>query len=168
MKSENAEAIAVMRNSNLPLGIDDTDSLIPNDSVVVYAERTALQQLSCRMIISILNLNQREFLAHLNICLTVSKLFFFDFFFRTRGPILTKPGTQHLWMNDIKICLNKGPCSLSRGIINVNLLVFFQKSSSQNQLIRQDVLWQFKFRQCRCKFVQIIVPGAMVGSQWGK
>lgn len=42
LKSENAEAIAVMRNSNLPLGIDDTDSLIPNDSVVVYAERTAL------------------------------------------------------------------------------------------------------------------------------
>nr|XP_022322764.1 hemicentin-1-like [Crassostrea virginica] len=42
LKSENAEAIAVMRNSHLPLGIDDTDSLIPNDSVVVYAERTAL------------------------------------------------------------------------------------------------------------------------------
>ncbi|XP_061165065.1 cell adhesion molecule DSCAML1-like [Saccostrea echinata] len=42
LKTENAEAIAVMRNSNLPLGVDDTDSLIPNDSVVIFAERTAL------------------------------------------------------------------------------------------------------------------------------
>ncbi|XP_046547800.1 protein sidekick-2-like isoform X2 [Haliotis rubra] len=43
MRSESAAAIAIMRSSgNLAIASDDTDSLIHNEAIVVYNERTAL------------------------------------------------------------------------------------------------------------------------------
>lgn len=45
MRTESAAAIAVMRNQRLPRlakSMDDTDTLINHDSVVIYTERTAL------------------------------------------------------------------------------------------------------------------------------
>ena len=41
MRNESAAAIAALRNRNL-LSVGDKDSLLNNDTVVVYAERTAL------------------------------------------------------------------------------------------------------------------------------
>ena len=37
------------------------------------------------------------------------------FFCRITGPISTKIGTKHPWLNGIQVCSNKGPCSFSRG-----------------------------------------------------
>ncbi|XP_050389224.2 cell adhesion molecule DSCAML1 isoform X1 [Patella vulgata] len=42
MKSGSAAAIAVMRNSTLSISANDTDSLVHNDSIVIYNERTML------------------------------------------------------------------------------------------------------------------------------
>ena len=43
--------------------------------------------------------------VRLSICLSVN-FYIFDFFSKTAGPILTRLGTNHLWVKGIQVCSN--------------------------------------------------------------
>ena len=42
MRSESAAAIAILRNSNMEITTSDTESLVANEAIVVFKERTVL------------------------------------------------------------------------------------------------------------------------------
>jgi hypothetical protein len=49
-----------------------------------------------------------------SVCPSVN-FYVFDFFSRTTGPILTRLGTTHPWVEGIQICSNEGDSPSPRG-----------------------------------------------------
>jgi hypothetical protein len=67
--------------------------------------------------------------------------YIFDFFSRTTGPILTKLGTNHPWVEGIQVCSNEGDCSSPMGDnskrVKVHwkfLKIFFSRTSRPNSI----------------------------------
>jgi hypothetical protein len=52
--------------------------------------------------------------CRLSVRLSVN-FYIFDFFSRTKGPILTKLGINHPWEGGIQVCSNEGDCPSPRG-----------------------------------------------------
>jgi hypothetical protein len=54
--------------------------------------------------------------VRLSVCLSVCVNFYiFDFFSRTTGPLLTRLGTNHPWVEGIQVCSNEGDSPSPRG-----------------------------------------------------
>jgi hypothetical protein len=73
-----------------------------------------------------------------SVCLSVN-FYIFDFFSRTTGPILTRLGTNHPWVEGIQVCSNEGDRPSLRGDngerekkMNFLKKIFFSRTTGHN------------------------------------
>jgi hypothetical protein len=78
--------------------------------------------------------------VHLFVCPSVN-FYIFYFLSRTTGPILTRFGTNHSWVDEIQGCLNKGDSASPRGDnskrVKIHwkyLKIFFSRTSRPNSI----------------------------------
>ena len=99
--------------------------------------------------------------------LSVYKLYIFDFFSRTAGPILTKLSTNHHWEEGIQVCSNEEDCSSPRGDnskrVKIHwkfLKIFFSRTSRPNSTkLGTHHPWEFKFLQIKG---QVLFKGEII------
>jgi hypothetical protein len=116
----------------------------------------------------------KSFLAHLSwklkwaflidrrlsgICLSVCKLYIFDFFSRTTRPILTRLYTNHPWVKGIQVCSKEGdrpsPRGDNTGRVKIHwkfFKIFFFRTNRPNSIKRgTNYLWVKGIQVCSNK-----------------
>ena len=100
------------------------------------------------------------------------KIFWKIFFSRTTGSVPIKLGTKHPWEMEIQVCLNEGPCSISRGDGSENVKLYWKKRNEKIISLGQfqPNLAQTIFGYSGFMFVQIkghiFIQGEIIAKIW--